>query len=133
FSRRFVRRHGKQILALAIIVLIAAYFLLRPTKMGSIGESVPPDEDYRTASIVASAVQLIDLARHDNLQHAEQGKAWGTGNPPAYRRDAHAKSHGCVRARFHIEEGLPADLKQGLFAGALYETSNGARGKQDYD
>ena len=133
FSRRFFRRHGKQLLALAIVVLIAAYFLLRPTKMGSIGETVPENEDYLTASIVSSAVQLIDLGRHDNLQHVERGKTWGTGNAAAYRRDAHAKGHGCVRARFHVEENLSADLKQGLFAGALYESPKGVMGKQDYD
>jgi len=31
------------------------------------------------------------------------------------RRDAHPKAHGCVRALFHVEEGLTSDLKKGLF------------------
>jgi hypothetical protein len=119
--------------ALTILLLVGLYFLLRPSTMGSIGEIVPADEDYYTASIVSSAVQLIDLAHHDNLQNNAKDKKWGTGNPAAYRRDAHAKSHGCVKARFHIDEGLAPEWKQGLFAGADYEWASGKRGKQDYD
>lgn len=32
------------------------------------------------------------------------------------RRDAHPKMHGCVKARFIVEEGLDDDLRVGLFA-----------------
>lgn len=31
-------------------------------------------------------------------------------------RDAHPKMHGCAQARFEVLDGLPADLRQGLFA-----------------
>ena len=129
----FFRRQARQILALCLLLVLALYFILRPAKMGATGEVIPPDEDYYTASIVNSAVQLIDLARHDNLQHSNDGKKWSTADPKAYRRDAHAKSHGCVRATFHVEEGLTPDLKQGLFAGRDYQWAEGKHGKQDYD
>jgi hypothetical protein len=37
--------------------------------------------------------------------------------PPALaRRDAHPKHHGCVRANFQVDPGLPADLRHGIFA-----------------
>jgi hypothetical protein len=31
-------------------------------------------------------------------------------------RDAHPKMHGCAQARFEVLDGLPADLRKGLFA-----------------
>jgi len=32
------------------------------------------------------------------------------------RRDAHPKHHGCVRAEFHVDADVPADLRYGIFA-----------------
>jgi hypothetical protein len=42
--------------------------------------------------------------------------------PGEFRRDAHAKAHGCVKAEFVVESELPADLQYGVFkAGASYD------------
>jgi catalase len=35
---------------------------------------------------------------------------------PIAQRDAHAKAHGCVKAKFAVAEGLPPELAVGLFA-----------------
>ncbi|AUN29740.1 catalase family protein [Niveispirillum cyanobacteriorum] len=56
------------------------------------------------------------------------------------RRDAHPKPHGCVAATFTVGDGVPASLRQGLFAnpGAYravirYSNSNENPNRPDYD
>lgn len=57
-------------------------------------------------------------------------RRYAEGRRPAMR-DAHAKPHGCVRATFDVEPGLPNALRQGVFVpGKRYQAwirfSNGA-------
>lgn len=52
--------------------------------------------------------------------------------PRRARRDAHPKAHGCVKADFHVLEGVPARLASGMFIpGKTYQAwirfSNGSR------
>ncbi len=41
-------------------------------------------------------------------------RRYSDGRRPAMR-DAHAKAHGCVRATFDVDAGLPHELRQGVF------------------
>jgi hypothetical protein len=66
-----------------------------------VAEKVDPGEIYVVPSIVASARKLVDDVR------AEHG--------PPYRRDAHAKAHGCLTATFTVREDLPDELRSGVF------------------
>src|SRR5688500_5398122 len=36
--------------------------------------------------------------------------------PPAIKRHAHPKMHGCVQARFRVNDDVPDDLRHGIFA-----------------
>lgn len=57
-------------------------------------------------------------------------RRYSDGRRPAMR-DAHAKAHGCVRATFDVDAGLPHELRRGVFVpGKRYQAwirfSNGA-------
>jgi hypothetical protein len=93
------------IFAGVVIVVLAAgalYRALQSPAPGPMGESIPPDEDVYTAQIINSGVSMINSTR----------RAVGDGH---YRRDAHAKTHGCALATFAVSE-VAAPLRQGLFA-----------------
>lgn len=82
-----------------------------------LGERAEPDE--------ADTHQLMaeTITDYINRRYAE-------GRRPAMR-DAHAKPHGCVRATFDVDTGLPNELRQGVFVpGKRYQAwirfSNGA-------
>ena len=66
-----------------------------------VGENVDPAELYYVPSIIASARKLVDDVQ------ANSG--------PTYRRDAHAKAHGCVTATFTVRDDLPETLRTGVF------------------
>ena len=58
--------------------------------------------------------------------------------PGEYRRDAHPKHHGCVKANFSVEPDLPEDLRVGLFQEArdyrsYIRFSNGTGMGPDYE
>jgi hypothetical protein len=63
---------------------------------------------------------------------AELKARYPEGSGETVQRDAHAKAHGCARAKFTIDAGLSPDLRVGTFAfpGRTYEAwvrfSNGA-------
>jgi Dyp-type peroxidase family len=63
-------------------------------------ESPPPDEQLHIDSLI------------DSLKRSLRRTYTGSQT----RRDAHPKMHGCVKARFIVEEGLDPDLRVGLFA-----------------
>jgi hypothetical protein len=63
-------------------------------------ETIPADEP----AAIAEAAKLIS----DSIR-----KTYPEGNRPA-RRDAHAKAHGCVKARVTVPE-LPENLRVGVF------------------
>jgi hypothetical protein len=66
-----------------------------------VAEKVDPDEIYLVPSIVASARKLVDDVRKEH--------------GPTYRRDAHAKAHGCLTATFTVHPDLPDELRSGVF------------------
>ncbi len=66
-----------------------------------LGESRWPREAEATRSIADLIARTIE-------------ERYPADNRPA-RRDAHPKAHGCVRARFTVEDTLPENLAQGVF------------------
>ncbi|MEP3232795.1 MAG: catalase [Hyphomicrobiales bacterium] len=86
---------------------------------------LPPElrgaEDLERATFDAIIKQIIA-----DLEGATRAQ------PGTVTRDAHAKSHGCLKATFEVEDELPQNLKVGMFAnaGAEYKAwvrfSNGA-------
>jgi len=65
-----------------------------------VGENVDPNELYYVPSIIASARKLVDDVQKES--------------GPTYRRDAHAKAHGCVTATFTVRDDLPERLRTGV-------------------
>jgi len=120
-------RRTRIIIGLIVIAALGYYFFLRSKPLGPMGEVVSPDEDYLTAQIVASALSMV------NASHRTMAAKPLPGNPPGglastyptstsanaiqpYRRDVHAKTHGCVKATFHVLENLDPKYRQGIFA-----------------
>jgi catalase len=64
-------------------------------------EHLDPDEMDLVPSILASARQLVDDVQKKS--------------GPVFRRDAHAKAHGCLRAEFKVRDDLPEELRNGVF------------------
>lgn len=64
------------------------------------GEVVPPGEAEATRIVV----EVIE-------QQVRDGAKTGIA-----RRDAHAKAHCCVKAEFRVLDGLPVELREGVFA-----------------
>ncbi len=65
-------------------------------------ESVPPGE-------------IEDIARIEAKIRRQFDKENPAGGPEPARRDQHPKAHGCVAAEFVVEDGLPPELRRGLF------------------
>ena len=90
-----------------------------------VAEKIEPSEIYLVPSIVASARKLVDDVQKQS--------------GPIYRRDAHAKAHGCLRATFTVRDDLPEALRAGVFVpGRRYQAwirfSNGNAALQpDYE
>jgi len=90
-----------------------------------VGEQIDPSERYLVPSIVASARKLVDDVQKQS--------------GPTYRRDAHAKAHGCLTATFTVRDDLPKEMRTGVFVpGRQYQAwirfSNGnAKLQADYD
>ena len=78
--------------------LSLALFSTFPALAASI-EEIPADEDGATQQIVR---MIEDSVRAE----AKNGVA---------RRDAHPKAHGCVRAKFSVLDGLPKEMRVGIF------------------
>ena len=120
-------RKTRIIIGLVVLAALGYYFFLRSQPLGPMGEVVSPDETYLTAQIVASAVSMV------NASHQTMAAKPVPGNPPGtpatayptstsanaiqpYRRDVHAKTHGCVKATLHVLENLDPKYRQGVFA-----------------
>lgn len=67
------------------------------------GILVPADEKTFIADIISSAVAMV------NRSHKAT-------EPSHYRRDVHAKAHGCVKATFTVPELENQALRHGVFA-----------------
>src|SRR4029077_19136454 len=70
-------------------------------------EFVPPGEDVYIAQLMASSVESVDGARDPSDA--------GAPGPPPFRRDVHAKAHGCVRADVTVDPKIPHALRAGVF------------------
>lgn len=66
------------------------------------GERLSADEEARDKEIAGLSVAVLKRERS-----AVAG---------VMTRDVHAKAHGCVRAEFTVEQGLPADYRAGVFS-----------------
>ncbi|PCK07626.1 MAG: hypothetical protein COA42_13435 [Alteromonadaceae bacterium] len=74
------------------------------TKPNSTPEGLAPEGE--------EATQIDDIA---NLTAELLNERYASKNKPTLR-GVHPKSHGCVRAYFKINEGIPANLQVGLFS-----------------
>lgn len=107
------------LLLIPLAVLGWAYYRDKAPAGSPMGESVSPDEEYYTTRIISSAVGLSMTSRAELLDG--KGKTATTAqtapgfNPADYRRDVHAKSHGCVLAKFTVDK-VDDRFAQGLLA-----------------
>lgn len=86
----------------AFVVLPAAWLLAGcGGPQPSTGEQPDPAELGTLPGILASGRQLVDEVQQRS--------------GPAFRRDAHAKAHGCVTATFAVRNDLPEDLRTAVF------------------
>ncbi len=65
-------------------------------------EYPPPDEAADIAQVLATLRSQFD-------------RTFPPGGAGPARRDQHPKAHGCVRAVFTVTDGLPPELRHGLF------------------
>jgi hypothetical protein len=111
--------------AIAIAAALALAACGRRSDPPDVGENIDPAERYLVPSMVASARKLVDDVQQKS--------------GPLYRRDAHAKAHGCLTATFTVRDDLPAAMRTGVFQpGRQYEAwirfSNGNAAVQpDHD
>ena len=96
----------KRLLGGLVLALAAGGVTLWSVERGravtNMGEFVPPGEDAFIALLIASSTESINASK--------------VNSRPPYRRDVHAKTHGCVRAEVATLPGLAPELRQGVFA-----------------
>ncbi len=113
-------RHARWLMvALAVLATAGCGERHEPT-----GEKIDPAELDLLPSILASGRRLVDEVQKDS--------------GPTYRRDAHAKAHGCVVAEFKVRDDLPEALRTRVFVpGRTYPAwirfSNGSAAVQADD
>lgn len=75
--------------------------------------SRPPDVPVTTVEVIppTEGAQILTLVRKATNVIAHQ-----PGADTLLQRDAHAKPHGCVRAILTVDDTIPAELRQGVFA-----------------
>lgn len=98
-------------------------------KLGGEFDPPPPHEGPATD-------KLAELMRGVLEKQVEAKKADPAKAKDPIQRDQHPKHHGCVRAKFAVAEGLPKNLRVGLFAqpqtyDAVIRFSNGASAKDN--
>lgn len=103
-----------------LLVLAVALLLLWRHDSAPAGSSMAeyqtPDENYYTAQIIASAVDLSMSSRASQIARPADSAATDPGYKPAtYLRDVHSKSHGCVLAKFNVNP-VPDRFAFGVFA-----------------
>jgi hypothetical protein len=114
-------RTVKAVVGLIVILLVVYFVFFRSQPLGPMGEVVSPNEDTLTAQIVASAIRMVDQS------HAVMVAKPVPGNPPGmpegrlsdhqpYRRDVHAKTYGCLQAKFKVLPNLDLIYRYGIFA-----------------
>src|SRR6266403_3973222 len=97
-------RHKRLILAIVIVlpILWLLNAMYAPPPKGPMGEFVPADEGVYTSQIIHNGIAMLTTTR----------QAVGDG---VYRRDAHAKTHGCMLASFRALPKLEPPLSVGVF------------------
>lgn len=93
----------------ALPCLYILYLMYSSPDLMPQGEIVGPDEQVHISQIVDSGINMLLQTR----------KTVGDG---MYRRDAHAKSHGCVIANFKVRP-VEDPLRQGVFVAPKTYTS----------
>jgi hypothetical protein len=85
------------------------------------GEVITAEEEELTPAIIAAAVRLSAGSRDQVLANDPNWKGAGSAGEgfrkDTFRRDVHAKTHGCLQSTFEIAEDIPDELRHGLFAG----------------
>jgi hypothetical protein len=120
-SQRWNNRTVRALVGLVVVLVIVYFVFFRPAPWGPMGENPTPGEDTLTAQIVASAINMVDQS------HAAMVANPVPGNPPGipanqlsgrqpYRRDVHAKTYGCLKAKFKVLPNLDSAYAVGLFA-----------------
>jgi catalase len=111
---------------LGIWLLLCAWDFARDrAPSGSpMGEKVTSNEEFLTAQIINAAIDnatqqrqlLIHAASSPNYEPPSRPQSNPGFSPYQYRRDAHAKGHGCVLASFRVNDQLEQGLNYGVFA-----------------
>jgi catalase len=104
--RRILRRTALAFVVALTALVVAMIVVERGRAITEMGEMIPPDEGAYTAEIIASAIESV------NYPPAKDRPA---PHPP-YRRDVHAKAHGCVQALVDVAKNLAPAFRQGIFA-----------------
>lgn len=86
------------------------------------GEVVSPEEQYLTSQIISAAISTSISSRAVTMAKGTQEATSAETAPgfekSTYRRDVHAKAHGCVAAKFTVDS-LPDRYAVGIFAKPL--------------
>lgn len=107
------------LLFLAAFSVVHEYSLIAP----GTDEIISPDEVRYKVEIISSAVSLINSSRQALIaksksedQDTKEDFTKLKASPTTFRRDVHAKTHGCLKASFEVQSNLDPRLRQGLFA-----------------
>lgn len=74
--------------------------------INQLGMEISPQERAAIASAVHAGREVSRIAQtHNSPRHGER-----------FRRDAHAKASGCVRAEFEVNGDIPAQFRHSVFA-----------------
>src|SRR3954451_16372823 len=101
-------REGKRRLTCLCLILGAGALLVTGGATVAWLSAATPDksdEAQRAAGAVIARRALDEVKRH-----------YPDGAQTLVRRDAHAKAHGCARARLTVASELPGELRVGSFA-----------------
>jgi catalase len=104
--RRIIIWTGLAFLVPLTALIVALIAVERGRAITDMGEVIPPDEGAYTAEIIASAIESVNYP---------PAKGRPAPHPP-YRRDVHAKAHGCVQALVDVAKDLAPAFRQGIFA-----------------
>jgi hypothetical protein len=114
-------KNSLQLLNRALVMPLALSSSVALAQANTEGESIPSDESQN----ISRVVEMIQSGVVDGYQT----------NGHAYR-DAHRKTHGCVKAQFQVLDNLSPELSQGIFSNnktyqAWIRFSNGDGHQQD--
>ena len=93
------------IIVITVALIITLVVILKNSAAQKLNNAIyePSDEKTYISDAISSAISIVT--------HSQAKTA-----PSPYRRDAHAKAHGCVKATFTIPELNNPQLKHGVFS-----------------